>query len=97
MLTSSKRRIGLEVFFTLLSYLRYDLNCSIKIFIKMNNILKHGLFLAIIGISMGVLAGILVVTVDLSFVKTYFWLIVAVLLAINIGLIALAFKKGRIP
>ncbi len=58
--------------------------------------LKHIAILAAIAVVSGLLAGVLAATVDLSWLEYYFPVIYAILIAVNIGLIALAIKKGRI-
>jgi uncharacterized membrane protein YgaE (UPF0421/DUF939 family) len=45
----------------------------------------------------GVVAGILAAKVNLSLLEDYFPLIFGILVAINIALIAMAIKRGRIP
>jgi uncharacterized membrane protein len=52
--------------------------------------------LIIVGIAMGVLAGLLVVTFDFSPYKTTLLIILAVVGLIDIILIGLAYKRGKL-
>jgi hypothetical protein len=63
----------------------------------LNKNLKYGIALASITIFMGVLAAILVVAVDLSLLLNNWLLILGVVAVIDISLIFIAYKKGRIP
>ncbi len=63
----------------------------------MNTSLKFGIALAVIAILLGVFAGVLAITVDLSQLRNNFWIIVSVLLAFIVVLMIAAYKKGRLP
>ena len=58
--------------------------------------IKYAIALTVITVVMGILAGILVAEVDLSFIEDNFLVIFAMLVVVNLGLIGLAIKKGRI-
>ena len=58
--------------------------------------IKYAIALTVIAVVMGILAGILVAEVDLSFIEDNFLVIFAMLVVVNLGLIGIAIKKGRI-
>jgi hypothetical protein len=59
--------------------------------------LKYRIALVVLGVLMGILAGILVVTVDLSLLVDNWLPIYGVLAVIGALLMFIAYKKGRIP
>jgi hypothetical protein len=59
--------------------------------------LKYKIILSLIAILSGIFAGVLAARADLSMIEYYFPLIFVLAVIINFALIALAFKKGRIP
>ncbi len=63
----------------------------------MNTSFKYGIILTALAVLMGILAAILVVTVDLSFLADSWLLIYGVLAAFGALLMFIAYKRGRIP
>ena len=63
----------------------------------MNKNLKYTIALVVIGLLMGILAGILVIAVDLSLLVDNWLLIFGVLAVVGVLLMFTAYKRGRIP
>ena len=59
--------------------------------------IKYVSVLAVIAVLSGIIAGTLVAKADLSLLVEYFPLIFGVLVVANLILIAIAFRKARIP
>lgn len=59
--------------------------------------LKTGVALAIIAIAFGIIAGVLVITIDFTSIQIYLW--IALIGAIVFGTImsVIAYKKGKFP
>ena len=57
---------------------------------------KYQIAIAVLAVVMGIFAGFLTVTFDLSFLKVYFLPIMAILAVVCSALIAVAYKRGRI-
>jgi membrane glycosyltransferase len=59
--------------------------------------IKYVVALAVIAVLSGVIAGVLANKVDLSLLVEYFPLIFGLLVVVNLILIGIAIRKGRIP
>ena len=58
--------------------------------------IKHSLIITLMSIGMGILAGILVVTYDFTPYRTLLLIILGALVLVNIVLIGMAIKKGKL-
>ncbi len=65
--------------------------------INVKTSIKYGVALAVIAVLSGIVAGVLAAKVDLSLLVEYFPLIFGIALVVNLVLIAIAVRKGRIP
>ncbi len=63
----------------------------------MNTNFKYTVILTVLAVIMGIFAGILAVTVDLSFLVDNWLMIYGVLAVIGVLLMFIAYKRGRIP
>jgi uncharacterized membrane protein HdeD (DUF308 family) len=62
-----------------------------------NITLKIALALLAIAVAFGTLAGILVIALDLPLLERYGWIIIVLIGVVDIGLVLVAYKKGKIP
>ena len=62
-----------------------------------NTSLKTGIGLAVIAIVTGIIAGVLVVTIDFSSAEIYLWIALIGAIAFVSIMIAIAYKKGKLP
>lgn len=64
---------------------------------EMRTGIKYQILLILIALGMGALAGFIVINFDLSWLQNYALIIVAILMLASFALIALAYRRGRIP
>ncbi len=62
-----------------------------------NTSLKTGIGLIVVGIVTGIIAGILVVTVDFSSAEIYLWIALIGATAFSTIMTVIAYKKGKFP
>jgi hypothetical protein len=63
----------------------------------MNTSLKTGVALAVIAVAMGIIAGLIVITVDFSSTQIYLWTALIGAIAFGTIMTAIAYKKGKFP